>query len=379
MKRLLWIGLIILSLGCARLADAQDDEPWTCDGGPNDILQAAKTAYEADDLDLAYQLISEGEALCVEDVPRTMGAMALLTDIENRRLGAVPTPGKIRPTFDGVAYLPDARPDQVLDIFIKGTPAAPQPAVILFRGYSISHEDIGRKAITFAGAGYTAVIVEYREPLLHGYWSALEDGFCAVAWIHANAAEYSIDPNRILLLGFSQGGMLASTIGAADDPALFMQNCPSPVPAEGFASAVAVWGASILAPVADDNLRLTVDLTLGYQIEESDTLALINDLAATPSQGWRDQTTWSAETEHIAQTMPLYWIDGSEPPFLIIHSPADEVVPLAEAETLAAALQNAGVAVDFEQPANLTHKDLFYDMATIKTTIAYANQIFGME
>jgi len=378
MKRLLWIGLIILLLGFARLTDAQDDESWTCDGGPHDILQAAQNAYEAEDLDLAYQLIIEGEAMCVEDVPRTMGAMALLTEIENHRLGAVPPPGKIRPTFDGLPYLPAARPDQVVDIFIKGTPTAPQPTAILFRGYSISREDIGRKAISFAGAGYTAVVVEYREPLLHGYWSALEDGFCAVAWIHAHAAEYSIDPNRILLLGFSQGGMLASTIGAADDPALFMQNCPSPIPAEGFTSAVAVWGASILAPGTEDPARLAVDLTLGYQIEEAETVSLINDLAATPAQGWRDQTAWSSETEHVAQTMPLYWIDGSEPPFLIVHSPADDVVPFAESEALAAALHNAGVAVDFEQPADLTHKDLFYDMATIKTTIAYANQVFGM-
>ena len=54
------------------------------------------------------------------------------------------------------------------------------------------------------------VSVEYRLAPEHPYPAPLHDCFAGLRWMHANADDLSIDPNRIVLIGASAGGGLAA-------------------------------------------------------------------------------------------------------------------------------------------------------------------------
>jgi dipeptidyl aminopeptidase/acylaminoacyl peptidase len=82
------------------------------------------------------------------------------------------------------------------------------------------------------------------------------------------------------------------------------------------------------------------------------SLAKITDifaeLNAIPPDTWRDSGDLSEQARQVAQGLPLYWLDGSEPPFLLIHGQEDGFVPATESEAFAARLQAAGVEVDLQ-------------------------------
>jgi acetyl esterase/lipase len=69
-------------------------------------------------------------------------------------------------------------------------------------------------------------------------------------------------------------------------------------------------------------------------------------MLAVPPSDWQDSPDLSAATGDWAQQAPLYWVEGSEPPFLLIHGEADEVVPPRESEAFAAYLAEADVEAE---------------------------------
>lgn len=69
MKRLLLVAALSLFLLPVFVTRAQDAE-YTCDGGPNDIINAAQAAFDAGDLTLAQTLITEAATLCRANLAR---------------------------------------------------------------------------------------------------------------------------------------------------------------------------------------------------------------------------------------------------------------------------------------------------------------------
>lgn len=131
---------------------------------------------------------------------------------------------------------PEARGDKCEDTPTI-TEMAPQPgtangsAVVIFPGgayVGLAGNLEGRQvADWFATRGFRAFIVSYRLSS-NGYLLPvpLLDARRAIQTVRAGAAEYQIDPNRIVLIGFSAGGHLAALAGtqfvkgdpAATDP-----------------------------------------------------------------------------------------------------------------------------------------------------------------
>jgi hypothetical protein len=63
-RLLVLVAVILVAL--PGLARAQDDE-WTCDEGPNDVLNAAQAAFDTGDLDLAYDLANKASEVCASN------------------------------------------------------------------------------------------------------------------------------------------------------------------------------------------------------------------------------------------------------------------------------------------------------------------------
>jgi dipeptidyl aminopeptidase/acylaminoacyl peptidase len=55
------------------------------------------------------------------------------------------------------------------------------------------------------------------------------------------------------------------------------------------------------------------------------------------------------------QATPLSYVDGQDPPFLVIHGDADGMVPIGQSQELADALQSAGVDVTFLELPEVGH------------------------
>ena len=197
------------------------------------------------------------------------------------------------------------------------------------------HSDRGKirdhaRARTFeilCGKGYTVFairpgsITKFSAPEM---LANLSDG---IRWVKNHSKDYSVDSERLGLMGASAGGHLAclAAVTAKDSP-------------EGSSSrirAVAVffpptdflnYGSKPFDPSADDRFS-----------------QLVRRLALPEGSG-----TDKAKdvTEKVAQISPALLVTASSPPFLLIHGDADTVVPLQQSETMLSALKKAGVPAE---------------------------------
>ncbi len=104
-----------------------------------------------------------------------------------------------------------------LDLYIPPEQAddAPAPVVVFFYGGSWQRgrkENYGFLGTAIAERGYLVVIPDYRKFPAVRYPAFVEDGAAAVAWVHARIADYGGDPQRIFLSGHSAGAHIGAML-----------------------------------------------------------------------------------------------------------------------------------------------------------------------
>lgn len=99
-------------------------------------------------------------------------------------------------------YRPNARRDRGALIYFHGG------------GWVIgsldTHDDVCRKLAMFLD--HVVISVDYRLAPEHPFPAPLDDCLAATRWIHENAVELGIDPNRLAVGGDSAGGNLAAVV-----------------------------------------------------------------------------------------------------------------------------------------------------------------------
>lgn len=206
------------------------------------------------------------------------------------------------PTFADVAYVPDGDYKQKVDVFIPEDADAPLPTILLLHGNGYTKWDMQPLAEYFVGQGYAAVAVEYRNP----FPQLAEDAFCALAWTHAEAETYGFDAERVVILGHSMGGFAATIVSLADEPSVYLEDCPHELPSEDYLAGTILYAAGNI-DARDERLR--------------------------------DEERISLETIITMQ------IDGSEAPFLLVHGEDDSRVRSTSSEHFAEDLEAQGVEV----------------------------------
>ena len=91
------------------------------------------------------------------------------------------------------------------------TPAGdgPLPALVVVHGgaWTVGDRFTHERAVEhLAGRGIAAMAIEFRMPPQARYPEPISDIAAAIEWLHANAADFDIDPGRIGGFGLSSGG-----------------------------------------------------------------------------------------------------------------------------------------------------------------------------
>jgi acetyl esterase/lipase len=160
----------------------------------------------------------------------------------------------------------------------------------------------------WAEAGFFAMRIDYRLVTGSPAPACFQDAMCAVRWVHAHAAQYGIDEDRIVLIGQSAGGHLAA-LAATAGPLLFEPTGGWEGNRSDFAAALSIAGAYDL---------VTLDWGSGWC------------LPGVP---------WDVARRHAS---PLRHAARRSRPMLIVHASDDPSVPISQADVFASKLTEVG-------------------------------------
>lgn len=226
-------------------------------------------------------------------------------------------------TARGVAYsAPSGRPLRV-DVAWSGA-GAPAPLVLLLHGGSWSGgapASLHAEMLALARLGYTAAAVEYRltQAPRNVFPAAISDVRCALRTLRRRADEYHIDPARVAVMGYSAGGHLASLLGTGADVAGLDSAC-------GDADGEPVRVHAVVSYAGPQDLRVNGP----YTREQAEIVT--NFLGVFPGD----------DPRVAALASPIVHVSAGDPPFLLIHGPEDDLVPVDHPRRMAAALRQVG-------------------------------------
>ena len=147
------------------------------------------------------------------DVRRRVPAFASFSDRFAERSAALRT--RTRSHLD-LRYGP--HPRERLDVFLPDGVTDPVAANLFFHGgywRSSEKERYSYVADLLLPAGAASVVVEYALIPDVDMDELIRQCRAALAWIHANGPEYSIDPARLFVSGHSAGGQIVGMLAAA--------------------------------------------------------------------------------------------------------------------------------------------------------------------
>jgi len=168
--------------------------------------------------------------------------------------------------------------------------------------------------------GYVVAAVNYRLAPKYKFPAQIEDVRCAVRFLRENAVRYGIDAARIGVWGDSAGGHLAALLGTA--------GASDEEEADRVQAVASIYGPTNLAEICERDKSPHMEHVFGT----ADGTAPAINLAS-----------------------PLTHVSGDDPPFLLVHGEADEVVPVYHSLAFYERLVSAGVPTELVIVENCGH------------------------
>jgi acetyl esterase/lipase len=216
--------------------------------------------------------------------------------------------GYVRTT--DIAY--GSEPRQKLDVYLPSKKMKDAKAVIFFYGGSWRHgskTDYRFVAQALTSRGFIVVLPDYRVYPHVKFPGFVEDGAAAVRWVRDNISTFGGDTNKLYLMGHSAGSHIAALL------------------------------------TLDGHYLKAVGLERKV-IRATATLSGPYDFTPNP---W-DRPVFGMGTNQSAidpNIEPITFVDGKEPPMLLVQGLRDKIVAPSNAVNLAARIRQAGGEVDY--------------------------------
>ena len=209
----------------------------------------------------------------------------------------------------------------LLNIYTPLGASQPLPVVIYVFGGSYLAGDRnvfggGGDILGLTRDGFAVVTFDYRYSTEAVFPAQILDVTAAICWVRRHANRYGLDATRMGLLGHSSGGHLAALAAAAADvPAIVDDSC-----AEG--------GSAVRAVV---DFFGPTDFEFAQQdVSNPQVLHIIEQLFGGPV---------ASQPQQVALASVLNKVDEQDPPLLIVHGDADDIVPYRQSLRLFQAYQ----------------------------------------
>lgn len=227
-------------------------------------------------------------------------------------------PAHLSQTYErttGISY--GSEDHQKLDLYVPESPAAGNPVLVFFyggrwqEGQKETYQFVGE---TFAANGYFVAIPDYGKYPAVPFPDFVEDAAMSVAWVYENIETYGGNPDNLLLSGHSAGAHIGALV-AVDESYLQAQGL-SPYIIQGFAGLA---GPYDFTPQSED----------------------LKEMFGPP--------------ERYPQMQASTFVNGNEPPMLLLHGTDDRHVKIENLERLERALKKEGVRVESHVYEGMDH------------------------
>jgi acetyl esterase/lipase len=188
-------------------------------------------------------------------------------------------------------------------------------------------------------AGLAVASIEYRHAREAPFPAQLHDTKAAVRWLRYHADVLGIDADRLGIAGESAGGHLAALVGLTADRPELEGDVGVVGPSSSVAAVVDWYGVSSAEAMPEFVLPPEVAAVLPPE-------ALVPPL---------DVLLDGADAATRAAVSPVAHVHAGAPPFLLLHGTGDTVVPYAQSELLADALEAVGADVRLEPVPGAQH------------------------
>jgi acetyl esterase/lipase len=221
-----------------------------------------------------------------------------------------------------------------LDLYLPDNATGPLPLIVWIHGggwVSGSKDlDANGPQLWEVSRGYAVASIDYRLSLEAKFPAQIEDCKAAIRWLRAHAAQYNLDVNRIAATGASAGGHLAALLGTSANVSELEGAAGGNLDHSSRVQAVVDWfGPVDLLRMSDDSLPLPC-----AALDHNSPLSPESLLIGCAIQTCPNRTE---------RANPIHYVNGDEPPFLILHGTEDCLVGPHQSERLRDALQAAGI------------------------------------
>lgn len=245
-----------------------------------------------------------------------------------------------------------------LDLYRREPSPAPSPVVVWIHGGGWASGDKSpTPAAALVTSGFAVASIEYRLSGEAKFPAQIYDCKAAIRWLRANASTYNLDGTHIGVWGHEAGGHLAALLGTTGDIKELEGDEGNNDQSSRVQAVVDFAGTADLVQVASGNSRT--------KPADTPSALLIRGSAA--------------ENKGVAQkASPVTHISKDDPPFLVIHGTADEVVSPRQSELLVASLKLAGVEASLELQIGASN-DLgkLLTIPVLETVTSFFDQLRG--
>lgn len=205
----------------------------------------------------------------------------------------------------------------------------------------------------FARKGYVVASVEYRTSPEAEFPGALCDVKAAIRYLRAHAEDYCIDPERVVIMGESAGGALASLVGTTGGYKEFEQG-------------------DFLE--YSSKVKAVVDYYGLVDIENVDLSGTgTHDVPPFTCEDW---IGLNYTKEMAKKASAIHYVNENTPPFLIFHGEADTCVLPEQSENFYKKLTEKNVYAEYYLLKGEGHgADAFYQDSTKEIVLAFLEKV----